>query len=1053
MNMKTYWTIYFPFVPLDYTSVKMPLKLDIRKLLSARTDRVKSVDFHPTEPWVLAGLYSGSVMIWDYTTQALVRQMEVSNLPIRCAKFIVRRQWIVVGCDDMTVKILNYNTLERIKSLEGHTDYIRHIAVHPTLPLVLTSSDDMTIRMWDWEKNWECTNTFEGHSHYVMMVQWNPKDSSSFASASLDRSIKIWGMTGGAHFTLNGHQRGVNCIDFASGDKPYLVSGSDDKTVRVWDFQTKQCVHLLEGHTANVSSVAFHPTLPLILSGSEDGICKLWHATTFRLETSLNYMLDRLWSIAVLPKGGSNVVALGYDEGAVVLKLGSDEPVVSYCGGKLIWAKGVDIQTVNMKQIDASALTDIEDGESISSLLPVKDMGACELFPQSIAHHPSGRLFAVCGDGEYVIYTAQALRNKSFGQALGFAWSPEGHYATRDGNGKISIFHNFKEAFSFRTDFAVDDIHSGELLGVRGPDFIVFYDWNEYRVVRRIDLVCNNVFWSESGKFVALSAHEALYVLAYDREAVAAATAGGVPPEEGVEIAFELHNEVQESVKSGVWVGDSCFVFVNDRLKLNTLVGGQVEVAAHLDKPLTVLGYLPELGRVFCCDKSLSVVKFDLDLNLVKYKSAIAGNDFATAEGLFVLIPETQHTRLARFLESQGYRAEAYEITKDLDHKFELAISLGRLAEAAQLVDASQADQGSAAAKRRQIGDKALETGDLVLAQKSFLLAGDSSSLLLIASCTGDEKLLVKVAEIAKQEGKLNVEIMARTLCGDVHGVVESLLKSEKFAEAALFARSYCPSMLERVYPRWKADVESLNVQLAKALADPASLPGMKEAIIAEHVVDRMGPIAAGKIEEAHRLMSELDFAQEIREKGEDSLVKRLGSVASIGPASLRKAMPVSSQDFHSPRAAKPAVVIPTSQAEDFHSPKSMEIPVIRQSPKSVEMPVVSQSPRSVEMQSVRSQLPQTDFHSPRSVTDSVPAVSKSSLPGPPANLPSPPVRTTRLPTPPAMPSRPAGPPVASATSGIRGPPPIPSRVRAPELAAQSPHAPAPESTEQPDLL
>jgi hypothetical protein len=62
-------------------------------------------------------------------------------------------------------------------------------------------------------------------------------------------------------------------------------------------------------------------------------------------------------------------------------------------------------------------------------------------------------------------------------------------------------------------------------------------------------------------------------------------------------------------------------------------------------------------------------------------------------------------------------------------------------------------------------------------------------------------------------------------------------------------------------------------------------------------------------------------------------------------------------------------------------------------------------------------------------------------------------VRTTRLPTPPAMPSRPAGPPVASATSGIRGPPPIPSRVRAPELAAQSPHAPAPESTEQPDLL
>ena len=199
----------------------MPLKLETKKLLSARSERVKSVDFHPSEPWVLAALYTGTVMIWDYSTQALVRQMEVSNLPLRCAKFVVRRQWIVVGCDDMTVKILNYNTLEKIKALEGHSDYIRHVAVHPSLPLVLSSSDDMTIKLWDWEKDWKCVATYEGHSHYAMMVQWNPKDHSSFASASLDRTIKIWGVSGGtaAHYTLTGHQRGVNCISSANSPK------------------------------------------------------------------------------------------------------------------------------------------------------------------------------------------------------------------------------------------------------------------------------------------------------------------------------------------------------------------------------------------------------------------------------------------------------------------------------------------------------------------------------------------------------------------------------------------------------------------------------------------------------------------------------------------------------------------------------------------------------------------------------------------------------------------------------------------------------------------
>ncbi|CAN0515776.1 unnamed protein product, partial [Scytosiphon promiscuus] len=31
---------------------------------------------------------------------------------------------------------------------------------------------------------------FEGHSHYVMMVKFNPKDSNTFASASLDRYVR-----------------------------------------------------------------------------------------------------------------------------------------------------------------------------------------------------------------------------------------------------------------------------------------------------------------------------------------------------------------------------------------------------------------------------------------------------------------------------------------------------------------------------------------------------------------------------------------------------------------------------------------------------------------------------------------------------------------------------------------------------------------------------------------------------------------------------------------------------------------------------------------------
>jgi coatomer subunit beta' len=55
----------------------------------------------------------------------------------------------------------------------------------------LTSSDDATIKMWDFEKGFSLARVFEGHSHYVMKVCFNPRDTNIFASASLDKTIKV----------------------------------------------------------------------------------------------------------------------------------------------------------------------------------------------------------------------------------------------------------------------------------------------------------------------------------------------------------------------------------------------------------------------------------------------------------------------------------------------------------------------------------------------------------------------------------------------------------------------------------------------------------------------------------------------------------------------------------------------------------------------------------------------------------------------------------------------------------------------------------------------
>ncbi|KAK4053418.1 Coatomer subunit beta' [Microbotryomycetes sp. JL201] len=797
--------------------------LEINRKLLARSSRVKSVDIHPTEPWLIAGLYTGNVIIYHIETGAVIKTFEVTEVPVRCVKFIARRNWFVCGSDDFHLRVFNYNTGEKVTALEAHPDYIRCLAVHPTQSLVLTGSDDMTIKLWDWEKGWKCVQVFEGHTHYIMNIAFNPKDSNTFASACLDRTVKVWSLGSPvANFTLDAHDKGVNYVEYYhGGDKPYLVTTGDDRRVtliKIWDYHSKSCIQTLEGHTSNVSFAIFHPSLPIIVSGSEDGTVKIWHSSTYRLENTLDYGLERAWCVAYGRKG--NDVAFGFDEGAVVVKLGREEPSVSMdAAGKVVYARNAEILTATLH-----ATEDTPDGQQLA--VASRELGNTEVYAQTLQHSPNGRFVTVCGDGEYIIYTSLAWRNKSFGSGVGFAWATDSNtYAVREASSKIKVFRNFKERPGLvKAGYTTDGIYGGTLLGVKGMGFVVFYDWETGALVRRIEVEARNVYWSGTGNLVAIAGEESFYVLRFDRDAyVQHLESGAEIDDEGVEEAFELEVDIPDVVRTGKWIGD-CFVYTTGANRLNYVVGGQTHTVTHFDTQMYLLGYLPAHNRIYLCDKDMNFYAFSLSLSVIEYQTAVLRGDLDAAADILPTVPGEQRNRIARFLEAQELKELALEVSTDPDHKFDLAISLDDLDTALSLARSSP-HLGSQS-KWRAVGDRALQGWKIQLAEECFKMANDHSALLLIYTSTGDRQGLEKLRENAVAAGLNNVAFACALQLGDAHACVDVLMATDRAPEAAMFARTYAPSQASKAVKSWRKALEQAKkTKLASGIADPDEHP------------------------------------------------------------------------------------------------------------------------------------------------------------------------------------------------------------------------------------
>jgi WD40 repeat protein len=79
-----------------------------------------------------------------------------------------------------------------------------------------------------------------------------------------------------------GHLSWISDCSFVRGDRDIITAGGGDQTAVLWDAATGRELRRLRGHTAQVLTIAPHPSLPQVLTGSVDTTVRLWNLGTGR---------------------------------------------------------------------------------------------------------------------------------------------------------------------------------------------------------------------------------------------------------------------------------------------------------------------------------------------------------------------------------------------------------------------------------------------------------------------------------------------------------------------------------------------------------------------------------------------------------------------------------------------------------------------------------------------------------------------------------------------------------------------------------------------------
>jgi WD40 repeat protein len=196
-------------------------------------DFVYSVD-HIDNDTMVSGSQDRTIQIWRISTGETLQTINVNVAVYVVRVFSVEYKQIVCGTygGSNNLQIYNYETGGLKKTLNGHSNSVYSIEMLSG-QFMASGGVDKNVIIWDLF-SYSIKYSLTGHTISVTCV----KRLSSQVIASSDKNGKIivWNwLTGEQMFKLNGHLASVNLNSLDLYDEKTLISASKDKTVKFWN--------------------------------------------------------------------------------------------------------------------------------------------------------------------------------------------------------------------------------------------------------------------------------------------------------------------------------------------------------------------------------------------------------------------------------------------------------------------------------------------------------------------------------------------------------------------------------------------------------------------------------------------------------------------------------------------------------------------------------------------------------------------------------------------------------------------------------------------------